>query len=147
MEIAERLDGLLLTGGGDITPRYYGQKLETAQDLTEPERDAFELALFDLMLSAQKPMLGICRGMQLIAVACGAQLIQEVKGHNGGISHDIDIYDGVFKKMCNCNRASVNSYHMQAVAEFSDRGIDTYTTGVMRFADGKKASFHLVGNP
>lgn len=115
--LVEKLDGVLFTGGGDITPSYYGKQLETEQDQTEPERDAFELALFKASLAKGVPMLGICRGMQLLAVASGASLIQRVAGHGGGISHDVDINDGLLREICGVDFACVNSYHQQAVAE------------------------------
>ena len=114
--IVEKLDGVLFTGGGDITPAYYGQRLET-DDQTEPLRDAFELALFKASLAKELPMLGICRGMQLLAVASGASLIQSVDGHSNGISHDVNINGGLLCEICGVGTVSVNSYHRQAVAE------------------------------
>lgn len=117
--IVNKLDGVLFTGGGDISPHYYGESLRTVKDQTEPDRDAFELALFSEAVARQMPILGICRGMQLIAVACGAKLEQEVKEHADGISHKIDIRNGRLYEMCGCTLAEVNSFHMQAVVEWS----------------------------
>ena len=131
--IVEKLDGVLFTGGGDITPSYYGQQLETAEDQTEPVRDVFELALFKASLAKGLPMLGICRGMQLLAVACGAALAQRVDGHSGGISHDIDINSGLLYEICGMRSDNVNSYHRQAVAEPS---VDLPLVVCARASDG-----------
>ena len=81
-----RLDGLILSGGGDIDPARYGA--EPAPQLTSvrEERDAAELALLDAAMSLQLPVLGICRGMQVINVARGGSLHQhlpDVVGHDG----------------------------------------------------------------
>ena len=81
-----RLDGLLLSGGGDIDPARYGA--EPAPQLTSvrEERDGAELALLDAALSLRLPVLGICRGMQVINVARGGSLHQhlpDVVGHEG----------------------------------------------------------------
>ena len=81
-----RLDGLLLSGGGDIDPARYGA--EPAPQLTSvrDERDAAEFALLDAALSLRLPVLGICRGMQVINVARGGSLHQhlpDVVGHEG----------------------------------------------------------------
>ncbi len=81
-----RLDGLLLSGGGDIDPARYGA--EPAPQLTSvrEERDAAEFALVDAALSLRLPVLGICRGMQVINVARGGSLHQhlpDVVGHEG----------------------------------------------------------------
>jgi putative glutamine amidotransferase len=81
-----RLDGLMLSGGGDIDPARYGA--EPAPQLTSvrEERDAAEFALLDAAMSLQLPVLGICRGMQVINVARGGSLHQhlpDVVGHDG----------------------------------------------------------------
>ena len=72
---------LLLPGGGDIEPRQYGQENTASRDL-EPERDQEELKLIQRFLSAGKPILGICRGMQLLNVYFGGTLIQDIPNHS-----------------------------------------------------------------
>ena len=76
------VSGLLLTGGGDISPALYGETPEPggAQNV-EPERDAMEIALLRCALRRDMPTLGICRGMQLINVTMGGRLIQDLPGH------------------------------------------------------------------
>ncbi len=73
-----RLDGLILSGGGDIDPAIYGGKSHPSLYLVNAERDRFELALVKAALTATIPMLGICRGMQLLNVATGGDLVLHV---------------------------------------------------------------------
>ena len=81
-EAMDGVSGLLLTGGGDVSPALYGETPEPggAQGI-EPERDEMELALFRHAIEGDMPTLGICRGMQLINVAMGGRLIQDLPGH------------------------------------------------------------------
>jgi putative glutamine amidotransferase len=85
-ELLSALDGLVLTGGADIEPAQYGQEpLETTY--TRPARDAFELALLDGALAAGIPVLGVCRGMQLLNVAFGGTLTQHLPEASGTAGH------------------------------------------------------------
>lgn len=81
-EAMDGVSGLLLTGGGDVSPALYGETPEPdgAQGV-EPERDEMEMALFRYAVQEDMPTLGICRGMQLINVAMGGKLIQDLPGH------------------------------------------------------------------
>lgn len=72
------LDGLLLTGGEDVHPRHYGDGRRPACQEPDEERDAFELAVARRAIGAGKPTFGICRGLQLINVALGGTLYQDV---------------------------------------------------------------------
>ena len=74
------VSGLLLTGGGDVDPALYGETPDGAMGI-EPERDEMEMALFRYAVQEDMPTLGICRGMQLINVAMGGRLIQDLPGH------------------------------------------------------------------
>src|SRR3954452_12278488 len=70
-ELLELLDGLMLAGGSDIDPAAYGQEPHPATLNTNPELDAFEIALTHAAIARDLPFLGICRGMQLLNVARG----------------------------------------------------------------------------
>jgi putative glutamine amidotransferase len=72
------LDGLLLAGGADIDPASYGQTPHAETHDSVPERDAFEIALTRAAIERDLPLLGICRGMQLINVALGGTLEQHL---------------------------------------------------------------------
>ena len=76
---AEKAEVLLLPGGGDVEPWRYGAE-NTASSI-EPGRDEAELALIDAFVRSGKPILGICRGIQLLNVAFGGSLIQHMEGH------------------------------------------------------------------
>lgn len=75
---AESLDGLVLQGGSDLSPQTYGETPLRPEWAGDPQRDAYELALFRAFLAAGKPVLGICRGCQLINVAFGGTLFQDI---------------------------------------------------------------------
>src|ERR1700722_3810108 len=95
------IDGLILAGGADIDPASYGESPHPETVSTVPERDAFEIALTRAAIERDMPLLGICRGMQLINVACGGTLLQHLPdryGHHehrrvvgsfGGAAHDV----------------------------------------------------------
>lgn len=88
--VVARLDGLIISGGADIDPARYGEHPGPHTAHWRPDRDAWELALLDAADTAGLPVLGICRGMQLLAVHAGGHLVQHVpdlvghQGHNPG---------------------------------------------------------------
>ncbi|MHB8438344.1 MAG: gamma-glutamyl-gamma-aminobutyrate hydrolase family protein [Acidimicrobiales bacterium] len=85
-EIAERVDALVLTGGHDVDPALYGAQPHPRTEAGDPRRDAFEPALLRACMAAGRPVLAICRGIQVLNVARGGTLHQhlpEVVGHNG----------------------------------------------------------------
>lgn len=124
-EYASMLDGLIFAGGADLDPKYYGEK--TAFDSVEvtPERDVFELALFPVFFETGKPILGICRGIQLMNVAMGGSLYQHIEGHRQegkGAPHTASVkagtrLSGIFGTSGEIN---INSYHHQAVKRAAD---------------------------
>jgi putative glutamine amidotransferase len=122
--LVARLDGLVLAGGADIDPDHYGA---VAHPLTRtrPDRDAGELAVLAAALDADLPVLGVCRGMELLAVAYGGTLTQHLPDLLGNERHQPA--PGVFgahpARFAPGSRAAavfgpvaeVNSYHHQAV--------------------------------
>ena len=80
--LADRLAGLVLTGGADIAPARYGETPDPALGAVEPERDDFELRLLEAMVARGRPVLGICRGLQLVNVWAGGTLHQHVPAHH-----------------------------------------------------------------
>ena len=114
--------GLVLCGGGDLDPGLYGQPDQGSQP-PDPARDRAELALFHAFFQAGKPILGICRGMQLINVALGGTLIQylspEVRpfhqGAEGDRIHPIRAAEGSFLHRLYGPVFPVNSCHHQGV--------------------------------
>ncbi|PAZ12734.1 gamma-glutamyl-gamma-aminobutyrate hydrolase [Streptomyces sp. SA15] len=76
-----RLDGLVIAGGPDVEPVRYGAETDPRTGPPARARDTWELALIDAALTAGVPLLGICRGMQLLNVALGGTLVQHIEGH------------------------------------------------------------------
>jgi putative glutamine amidotransferase len=82
-EVVADLDGLVLTGGADVAPSTYGQEPLRPEWAGQAERDAYEVALVRAALDAGRPVLGICRGMQLLNVALGGTLYQDITEQTG----------------------------------------------------------------
>jgi putative glutamine amidotransferase len=95
MPIAEALDaidGLLLTGGDDVAPERYGEARHPTVVEAEPGRDAFEIALVGAARERALPIFAICRGVQLLNVACGGTLVQDIPSQvPGGSPHSLDV--------------------------------------------------------
>lgn len=112
----ELWDALLLPGGGDLEPWRYGQE-NTASRGLEPERDRGELRLLAEFTAAGKPVLGICRGLQVINVFFGGTLVQEVPGHSAVAGadrlHSVRTAPSPLLPLCGA-QALVNSAHHQA---------------------------------
>ncbi|RSM62192.1 gamma-glutamyl-gamma-aminobutyrate hydrolase family protein [Kibdelosporangium aridum] len=87
-EHMSHLDGLVLSGGADIDPSRYGQAPHAATGTLRLERDTSEFGLFHLALEADVPVLGVCRGLQLINIALGGTLHQHVPEVAGSDSHN-----------------------------------------------------------
>jgi putative glutamine amidotransferase len=130
-EMLDLIDGLMLAGGSDIDPASYGAREHPETRGTWPERDRFELGLTHAALERDMPVLGICRGMQLLNVACGGTLVQhlpEVLGHEnhrhtpGAFSdHDVRLAPGsLAARAVGAERAAVKSHHHQGVDELGE---------------------------
>ena len=113
----ESADALLLPGGGDVHPRFYGQHVDGAANIDEA-RDVRELALTRAFAAAEKPIFGICRGSQIINVAFGGTLHQHIDGHsqlNGADRlHETRTDDALLRSLYG-TRLTVNSAHHQSV--------------------------------
>jgi putative glutamine amidotransferase len=86
-EVLDLLDALILAGGSDVDPGAYGQEAHPATIGTNPERDAFEIALANRAIERDMPFLGICRGMQVLNVARGGTLLQHLPESHGHEDH------------------------------------------------------------
>lgn len=87
--LLDRVDGILLTGGGDIAPERYGAVRDSSVRMVNDERDEFELALIRRAYEHKIPTMAICRGNQVVNVAFGGTLVQDLQSHSGTHGHDI----------------------------------------------------------
>ncbi|MFJ7076587.1 gamma-glutamyl-gamma-aminobutyrate hydrolase family protein [Streptomyces sp. NPDC098781] len=118
-EAVARLDGLVIAGGPDVEPARYGAERDPRTGPSARERDAWELALIDAALSADVPLLGICRGMQLLNVALGGTLVQHLEGHAEVVGvfggHPVKPVPGSLYGTLVPEETSVPTYHHQSV--------------------------------
>lgn len=100
-DYVELLDGLLLQGGADVSPATYGQQPERPEWAGDPVRDRYEIELIDGFMARGKPVLGICRGAQLINVAFGGTMIQDIASQRpAAITHfDPSRYDALHHRV------------------------------------------------
>ncbi|EFE70519.1 conserved hypothetical protein, partial [Streptomyces viridosporus ATCC 14672] len=114
-----RLDGLVIAGGPDVEPARYGAEPDPRTGPPARARDAWELALIEAALERGLPLLGICRGMQLLNVALGGTLVQHVDGHAEvpGVfgRHPVKPVPGTRYAGLVPEEASVPAFHHQAV--------------------------------
>lgn len=129
----DRIDGLILSGGGDYNPLFCGEEPSPRLHSINGERDLPELLITRLAYNRQIPMLGICRGIQTLAMALGGTVIQDIADTDGLIKHSQDAHrsvpthsvsvseDSILHKIYGCRSLYVNSFHHQSVGEVGDR--------------------------
>ncbi|MFC8361017.1 gamma-glutamyl-gamma-aminobutyrate hydrolase family protein [Streptomyces griseorubiginosus] len=141
-----RLDGLVIAGGPDVEPVHYGATPDPRTGPPARARDAWELALIGEALAAGLPLLGICRGMQLLNVALGGTLVQHIDGHAQvpGVfgRHTVKPVPGTLYGTVVPEETDVPTYHHQAV----DR-LGTGLTVSAQAADGTVEAIELPGPP
>ena len=131
-ELVNRFDGFVLSGGGDVDPVLYSGHLDTTIHSIDPERDPFELALIPLVLAADKPLLAICRGVQVLNVALGGSLYEDIASalpaaqrHDwypnyprDYLAHTVEIEPGSrLARILGTHKLRTNSLHHQAIRQ------------------------------
>ena len=134
-QLVKRFDGFIFTGGPDMEPNYFGEQPVPALGTITPSRDHFEVQLAKAVLKSGKPILGICRGCQVMNVVCGGTLIQDLPSQykvdnlikhvqsapRWHASHAVELVPGT--KLAECfpgeTTIRVNSYHHQAIKDLA----------------------------
>lgn len=159
-EYLNNIDGLIFSGGEDILPAIYGENPINELRAISTKRDSFEIELFKLAYDMDKPILGICRGIQLINVASGGTLYQDIYtqrentlGHSptkierNSLYHFIDIEKGSkLSDIFNEEKIMVNSFHHQSVKNVSQEFKITARSydGIIEAIEAKNKKF-VVG--
>jgi putative glutamine amidotransferase len=154
-ELVARLDGVLIPGGPDIDPSFYGHEPDDDLGRTWPEVDRFEIAVVQEAERHSLPVLGICRGMQLLNVAHGGTLIQHLPDHVGHdvVHRRVELGDPVPRHPVRVEpgsrlaawlgreEAEVNSYHHQAPLDVGDglRAVAWAPDGVIEGLEGGRS--------
>jgi putative glutamine amidotransferase len=122
--LVSTVDGLVLTGGADVEPARYGEEPHPAT-YVRPERDAFEFGLFEAAVKAHVPVLGVCRGLQVMSVALGGTLTQHLPETAGTTEHQpapgtfgtstISLADGSRAAGILGSETKCRCYHHQAI--------------------------------
>jgi putative glutamine amidotransferase len=159
------IDGLMLTGGDDVAPARYGEPAHPKVVEAEPGRDEFEIALITTARARQLPIFAICRGIQVLNVACGGTLVQDIPSQvTGALAHSLpcppnqpytlahEIWidkDSLLSKLMRERLADdtceVNSRHHQAVKEVAKgfRVTATAPDGIVEAIEDPAARFCL----
>ena len=147
-ELAELCAGLLLSGGVDLDPALYGETILNDTVKIHRERDDFELSLFRAFFEKGKPIFGICRGCQLINVALGGTLYQDLVAQKGlvhfdpDLRHEVMTSEGSLLHRLFGERFLTNSTHHQSVKDVADGLVVT-----ARSADGIVEAFEHTTLP
>ena len=145
--LARSLDGVIFSGGPDVDPAFYGMEREPECGEPIAIRDDMELRLMDLAVERDLPILGICRGAQLINVALGGTLKQHVPGHrqdkNNVFWHEVAIAPGtMLRALAGADSLMTDSYHHQCVWEPAPS-----VTVSARAPDGEIEAFESPSGP
>ena len=136
-EILKKIDGLLLSGGGDIDPIYFNEEPIPTLGIISPKRDEFELLICKKALEMNIPILGICRGIQVLNVAAGGTIIQNISTVKETIKHSQDapkyypthkiniLKNSIINKIFDATSISVNSFHKQSVGDIAPNFVAT----------------------
>lgn len=127
-EVLNLVDGLLLTGGGDISPLFLGELPKRGIGDCLPERDLSEILFAQVAIKENLPVLGICRGIQVLAVAAGGKIYQDLSSEcpeslehrqrspREGAWHDVHLRESYLGRLIGEKTIGVNSIHHQAVS-------------------------------
>jgi putative glutamine amidotransferase len=160
------IGGLLLTGGGDVAPERYGEPRHPALEDVDPVRDEFEIGMVAAARARNLPILAICRGLQVLNVACGGTLVQDIPtqvtgalehklpvpphqsyalAHEVWLDNDTLLSQLMRERLSDADACEVNSRHHQAVKQVA-AGFNVSATapdGVVEALEDRAARFCL----
>jgi putative glutamine amidotransferase len=131
--LLDALDGLILAGGRDVDPALYGAEPHRDTDQPRTERDTFEIALARRAMERDIPVLGVCRGMQVMNVARGGTLVQHLPEHVGGDTHRRSL--GTFDGNEHPVRLAEGSLAAEAIGALSHATLSHHHQGIDRVGD------------
>ena len=143
--------GLVLTGGEDIDPQFYGQEPHAAAGEPHKTRDAYEIALAKAARERRMPTLAICRGAQIVCIAAGGTLVQDIQPpHPGGVArvHDVVLDAGSrLAAILGASAITVNSSHHQAIDQPGTgiRVVGRGPGGVVEAVESTDAAWWMMG--
>ncbi len=119
------IDKLILTGGQNVDPVFYGEEKDTSDDDFFLERDLFEFALVEEAIKQNKPIFSVCRGTQLMNIALGGSLNQDIENHwqdapTDYLSQDMVITPGTDLAGIYGTATKINSFHHQSIKRLAD---------------------------
>ena len=161
--VLEVIDGVLLTGGGDVDPAFYGEERHESIQDAEPGRDEFELDLARRALEGDVPVLAICRGAQVLNVAAGGTLVQDIPtavttelthritepkncvAHDIQVARDSRLHSALGDAVTASCACRVNSRHHQSVGKLGHniKASATASDGVVEGIEAPDATFCL----
>ena len=147
-QFVEEFDGFLFTGGDDLDPAYYGQEKHPKTENICSERDVFEKKMLEAAYGTGKPILGICRGEQVINVFRGGDLTQHIEGHRQDAARTVReqevnlVEGGMLHSIIGKTQIFTNSFHHQVVNRLAEEMVcDGYS------ADGYIEAYHSAKHP
>lgn len=147
-QVAQRLvfaDGIVLPGGGDLDARWSGQDTHPTLYDVDVEQDEFDLAVARFALGRGIPLLAICRGLQVVNVARGGDLVQDMSestGHHRDLTHTVETDPGSLLHATVGAHVEVSCFHHQSLGRLGER-----LAPVARAADGTTEAVELLGSP
>lgn len=158
--IINQLDGLLLSGGGDIDPTLFGEEPHPGLGEIVPQRDQLEIELIQRFVQQKKPILGICRGCQILNIALGGDMYQDLYRQRENLlqhqqhaprnhaSHTIQIKEGsLLQQIFQETKVKVNSFHHQAVRKAAPilKVSAVAADGVIEAIEGSSSGLFILG--
>ena len=158
--LLDHIDGLVLTGGGDISPDTYGGRPHDSMYGIDKSRDAFEFAVVRAAKRRRLPVLAICRGLQVVNVAFGGTLIEDIPSEIGSTDHAMwgaeNVFEGhqivtlaphcLLREVVGADTVAVNSIHHQAVRDLAPGFLPKGWTpdGVIEVIESEDESWPLL---